>query len=599
MTSIIDSSFRFFFRAVGLIPRMRNLTIAYNLLFIYKKLKPRNQKQLSFLTLLMLVGSVAETVSIGSVIPFIGFIAYPARFWQYPKIQYLAGILSFNQPSDFVILFSLLFVASILLSAGLRGFILYYSSVSIQRIGSYLGCITFRRTLCQPYQDHISLQTGDVVNASISLIGSFVQLVSGLLNVLNSVLTAGLIFILLAIVSPVLTLSLLIFLFTLYSIIVFATKSELVSLGARINTNSVRLIGIAQESLEGIREVIINNLRSYYFKEYESADLQMRLSQARYQFVTSYPRIIVEAAALLAIVIFSLIITSRQGDFQSYLPVIAAIVFSFQKLLPLSQSIFNGISMIKFNQDSLQKIVNLLELNNELYQLQQKSSTLSNWGTFSLKSVSFRYGPKDDWIFRDVDFTFNRGECIGVVGETGSGKTTLIDIIVGLLEPEGSRYVDNSILTGENLQSWRSEISLVPQSVHLISGTILDNIYYMQPSSLCSRKRAFEAARIAQIHDFVVSLPSGYETKVGERGVKLSGGQRQRIAIARAIYLNSSILVFDESTNALDSETESKLISNLSDLPCDITKIFITHGNVERNIFDRVVRVVDKKIVTC
>jgi ABC-type multidrug transport system fused ATPase/permease subunit len=581
------------------LPRIKQkFAIANNLLFILRKLRVQDQKKLILLLCLMCVSSISETVSIGSVIPFIGFIAYPERLWQKPQIQYFAGLLNFRQPSDFVILFSFAFVVSILLSAGLRTFNLYYSSFSIQRIGSHLGSITFSNTIHQPYQDQISVNSKEVINASLSLTGSFVQLLSGVLSVLNSLLTAGFIFVLLTVVSPFLTLAILGFVAFVYSVLILSTKSSLKTLGRVINDSNIRLIAIVQESLGGIREVIINNLRLFYFREYGNADLQMRLSLARYQFVSSYPRIVVEAAALLAVAIFSLTIVFREGEIQAYLPIIAAVAIAFQKLLPLSQAVFNGISLINFNQDSLEKIVCLFKLNSENCQLPQDKSLFQNWQTLSFENISFRYGPTSNWIFKHANFSISRGECIGIVGESGSGKTTLVDIISGLLTPEGERYIDHVELSTDNLQSWRHMISIVPQNVHLITGTILENICYLKPTESSCNHKAFEAARVAHIHDFITSLPDGYQTMIGERGVNISGGQRQRIAIARAIYLQSSILIFDEATSALDKKNELNLINNLKNLPSGLTKIFITHGKVDSYLFDRVLRVSEQGVET-
>ena len=283
---------------------------ATDFIFILKKLKASNQKKLVFLLCLML-SSIAETVSIGSIIPFIGFISYPERFWQKTHIQYLASQLNVSQPSDLTLLFALAFFASVFVSGSLRLFSLNYANFTIQQIGSNLGSITFRQILNQPYRDHIDCNSGDVINASLTLIGSFVQLLTGLLSVINSLLTVGFILILLAVVSPLLTFSLLGFISIVYLIIILRTKSQLVILGRQINTSNVKLIDIAQESLGGIREVIVNNLRGFYSVEYERIDAQMRLSLARYQFISQFPRIVVETAALLAVSICCLFITAR------------------------------------------------------------------------------------------------------------------------------------------------------------------------------------------------------------------------------------------------------------------------------------------------
>ena len=272
------------------------------------------------------------------------------------------------------------------------------------------------------------------------------------------------------------------------------------------------------------------------------------------------------------------------------LPLLAAIGLGFQKLLPALQQVFNNWSNMKANLSQVNQILDLSKVSNDEYNF--SSSALKKYfienkniefnKSIELKNIFFEYNDTNKPILNKVNLQIKKGECIGLMGKTGSGKSTLIDIIMSLLEPnDGDLLVDgikiNKEENLENIIKWRQSISLVPQSIFLTDNSIYENIAFGIPKEDINFKRVVEVSKVAQIDKFIESLELGYETKVGENAIRLSGGQAQRIGIARALYRKSSVLILDEATSALDIKTEKKLIQSIFGYLKNVTVIMVAH----------------------
>lgn len=218
--------------------------------------------------------------------------------------------------------------------------------------------------------------------------------------------------------------------------------------------------------------------------------------------------------------------------------------------------------------------------------------------SIQLKDISFKYPENQKWIFKNINFEIKKGDRIGLIGVTGSGKSTLVDIIMGLLTPsEGNIYIDGVQLAPQNLKIWQNLISHVPQNIYLSDTSIIENIAFGVDKNKIDYKLAIECAKKAKIYDSIESLPQKFDTIVGERGSKLSGGQRQRIGIARALYKNAKIIVFDEATNALDNATEKKVIDSINLIDKEITLIFIAHRLSTLDKCNKIIKVEEEKII--
>jgi ATP-binding cassette subfamily B protein len=249
-----------------------------------------------------------------------------------------------------------------------------------------------------------------------------------------------------------------------------------------------------------------------------------------------------------------------------------------QRLLPILQILYSSASSLRGGYASLLDIISLLDQSPQTHIIEKDTQLMKLSQKISVENLTFRYSPSSPKVLDDVSFSIPKGSTIGIIGSTGSGKSTLIDILMGLLQPVyGNFKVDNSVITELNRHSWQSIIAHVPQSIFLIDGSIKENIALGVPRHRIDNELVKESARQAQIHETILTWDDQYDTLVGERGVRISGGQRQRIAIARALYKKASVIIFDEATSALDNETESAVMQSIEGLNKDLTIIIVAH----------------------
>ena len=281
---------------------------------------------------------------------------------------------------------------------------------------------------------------------------------------------------------------------------------------------------------------------------------------------------------MIFIVGLALVMTA-EGQIQSSLPVLAVLALGAQRLMPLLQSVYNGWTNVIANHAILVSVVELLQRPMPP-RFETSSTTERREIKRELRTVGlgFRYGPDSEFVLDNVDMIVPRGARVGLIGKTGSGKSTLMDLLMGLLQPtRGSILVDGVRLDEENIISWQRQIAHVPQHIFLLDSSILENVAFGVPRKKIDKERVREACRLAQLDQFVESLPDGYETWIGERGTRLSGGQRQRVGLARALYKSASVLVLDEATSALDDATEASVVEALEELRDHYTVIMIAH----------------------
>jgi len=318
-----------------------------------------------------------------------------------------------------------------------------------------------------------------------------------------------------------------------------------------------------------------------------SAD-RFRTVSAANAFISQAPRILIEMLGMVMIGAYAWYLAGRPGGVTAAIPMLGALALGAQRLLPLLQQSYVGWSSFLGNRQNVLDVVDLLVL-----EARTPPDPVAGTAIFDrsirFSGVGFAY-PSGETVLREVDFTIAKGERIGIAGTTGSGKSTLMDLLLGLLEPSaGAILIDDVPLDERSRAAWQSEIAHVPQAIYLIDDSLSANIAFGVPAAEVDPVRVEHAARSAGIADFIDSLPAGYATRTGERGVRLSGGQRQRIGIARALYKRASVLVFDEATSALDTRTEEGVMASVAALGADITVVMIAHRLTTLKDCDRVI----------
>ena len=559
---------------------------------LWVQLSRKRRRQLVVVSVLMLVNSIAEMLSLGAVVPFLAVLAEPERIWGMDNVQAMAALTGWQQPTDLLLPFCLVFAVAALLAGASRLLATGSTIALVNGIGSDLGIEVYRRTLYQPYEVHLQRNSSETISSLTTEIDQVTQVLRNLLQLL----TAGMVSVglasLLFWINPAITLAVALLVGGCYCLLMALTKRRLQRLGSSIRADQVQLIRRVQEGLGAIRDVVLDSQQSIFIAVYGKADRRLRSSRGISEFMSIAPRYGMEAVGLAAISLAALsLVAGRSGDLAS-LPVLGALALGAQKLLPALQIIYSSWNGFSVNLPALVSVLGYLEWPIHEVDLEPQPAPLFLESEIRFQAVSFRYTRTGPWILRNQDLHIRRGERVGIVGETGSGKSTFVDLLMGLLEPSsGAVLVDGVALNGRSLRAWRAAIAHVPQSIYLIDASIAENIAFGLSKEQIDWQRLEQAAQQAQIAGFIATLPQAYNTPVGERGVRLSGGQRQRIGIARALYKQASVLVLDEATSALDQGTEMEVMEAIRLLSPDLTIVMIAHRLSTLENCDRIIKI--------
>ena len=466
-----------------------------------------------------------------------------------------------------------------LFSNGVRASLLWVSTRVSFAVGSNLSNEIYRRTLYQPYDVHLARNSSEVINGISTKVGEVIfYILIPTLNLISAgAMLIAMLFVLLFIV-PGIALVIFVGFGIAYLFLIGLARNKLKLYSEHIARESTNVIRFLQEGLGGIRDILIDGSQEFFCANYRDADQKLRRAQGGNQFVGISPRYGMEAMAMLFISTLAYVLAKQPGGVGVAIPMLAAIALCMQRLLPALQQVYGAWSTIHGAQISLQDALKLLDQPLPIHVGQSSSLQLPFQQYIELNKISFRFNPKARWVLKDVSLKIYKGARVGFIGSTGSGKSTLLDIIMGLLQPiEGTLAIDGQLIAPANCRSWQVHIAHVPQVIFIADSNIEENIAFGIPKDQIDRERVRQVSRQAQIADVIESWPEQYQTRVGERGVQLSGGQRQRIGIARALYKHVDVLIFDESTNALDSETELAVMRAIDTLSLDLTVLIIAH----------------------
>jgi len=560
-------------------------------------LAPRRRKQLALLLALMLVGSVSEIATIGAVVPFISLMANPEMASSYPLLQSLFAIFGWKDPESLVLPMSVAFIAIVALATGLRLLLIYASNKLVYAIGHDIGVQLYRVILEQPYAYHIARNTSDVignVNKVQILLGAFLR---PTMEGVTAVILSAAILAALMLVDAVTALSAGVLFTVVYLGIIRLFRARLKKNSKAIAATQSTRIQSVQEGLGGIRDVILDANQPYYAREFAKYDKRFRRAQAANAFLSQAPRYVVEAIGIGLIVALAYALSLQPGGLVAALPTLAALALGAQRLLPLVQKIYVAWAQYTGNFNVFEDVISALNLPSD-QKPSGDSDDLAFERNIQLDCVGFRYAPDHAEVLSDVCLDIPKGSRVGIVGKTGSGKSTLMDILIGLLEPSrGSIRVDGVPIDRSNRRAWQQHISHVPQHIYLSDASIAENIALGFAPESIDEARMRQAARQAQIADFIESHRQGYATRVGERGIQLSGGQRQRIGIARALYKDADVVFFDEASSALDTATETAVMDAVGDLSPELTLLIIAHRVQTLRQCDLILRLEDGRVV--
>ncbi len=546
---------------------------------LWHHISPRRRGQFGLLLILMIFASLAEIVSIGAVLPFLGVLTAPSRVFEHPIVQPLVHALGYTEATQLLLPLTIAFSLAALMAGAMRLLLLWASMRLSFATGADLSISIYRRTLYQPYAVHVARNSSEVINGISSkangVISSIIQPALTLLS--GSMLLIAILIALLS-VDPVIALAAFGGFGLIYLLIIKLTRDKLISDGELIARESTQVIKSLQEGLGGIRDVLIDGSQATYCQIYRNADYPLRRAQGNSAFISQSPRYGMEALGMLLIAALAYSLAHQSDGIAKAIPVLGALALGAQRLLPVLQQAYGAWTYIQSGQVSLQDTLELLDQPLPDHAGEPAAKALPFRDRIDLNKLSFRYSPQTPWVLNKLDLTIAKGSRVGFIGTTGAGKSTLLDIVMGLLQPtEGSLEIDGQPITTGNHRAWQVHIAHVPQAIFLADSTIEENIAFGQTKDQIDHDRVRQAARQAQIADSIETWPHQYQTFVGERGIRLSGGQRQRIGIARALYKQADVIIFDEATSALDNETEEAVMQAIEGLSPDLTILIIAH----------------------
>ena len=568
---------------------------------LWINLRSKRKFQIILLLMLMILSSIAELISLASLIPFLTILSNPEKIWKFSFIKNFAYFLRIDSNSELLLAFTIIFGLTSIIAASIRLSNIWFINNIIASVVSDLSIKAYKLSLYQPYQVHIKRNSSKVISAlstQIDLTQYFLffslQLIANIflsLGIIGGIYIANwriAFFALLIIGLP-------------YLLVVKKTKKIIIRNSKYITDSMNTQVKNIQEGLGGIRDIIIDNSQKTFINIYSENDRPRRKKEAENLYFQQFPKSILETIAILFISLISVVMFSGSSNKIEIITILGPLAFGAQKLLPAFQQIYSSWVGIKGNSAAANLVFNLLNQESYISEKEIKKDPLLFEKYIELKDISFSY-KKSKLILEGLNMKIKKGEIIGIVGKTGSGKSTLVDIIMGLIKPnngilniDGKNLYDNNYK--ENLLLWRKNISHIPQKIFLKDSTIYENIAFGIEKNKLNKARVRKAAEIANIKAFIEENLGGFNKFVGEKGIKLSGGQIQRIGIARALYKKSPLLILDEATSALDAKTEKKIIDALIKLDHNPTIIMIAHRENTLLYCDRIIQLENGKII--
>ena len=545
-------------------------------------LTPRERKSASLLLLMILLMALLDLIGVASILPFMAVLTNPSLIETNFILNAMfeaSNIFGVKNNQQFLFFLGVSVFLLLIFSLIFKALTTYVQTQFVQMRLYSISKRLISGYLHQPFSWFLSRHSADLGKTILSevqrVIGSGI---SPLMDVISKAIVIITLLTLLILADPKLALVAGLLFGGSYGLIFYFVKSYLKKIGIeQLKSNQSRFL-LVSDAFGAVREVKVLGLEQIYIKLFSKSAQSFANTQTLSIVIAQMPRFILEAIAFGGILLMILYQMTQSGSFINALPIISLYVFAGYRLMPAFQNVYTSFTQLTFVGPSLDKLHDDLK-NLELFNENEAIGLIKLNNTITLNNIHYNYPNTSRTALKGISLSIAAKSTVGFVGATGSGKTTIIDIILGLLEAQkGSLEVDGEIITKQNSRSWQRSIGFVPQHIFLSDNTITENIAFgVEPKDI-NQEMVEKASKIANLHNFVMDeLPKQYKTTIGERGVRLSGGQRQRIGIARALYGNPQILILDEATSALDNQTEKLVMGAINNLSKHITVIIVAH----------------------
>jgi ABC-type multidrug transport system fused ATPase/permease subunit len=571
-------------------------------LFFHIHLKGR--WKLFLLILLTIFVAFFEVLGIASIYPFLGVLLNPDLKSNNSLILIkFDNLISFFSVENRLLFFAATFCVLAIVTGVMRVLLIWLSTRVSSEIGCYLAAQIYKRTLYQSYSIHISRNSSELIDGLTTKINAIINgVIAPLVTAFSALVMALIIGLSFLMVNHLVTLILIVTFGLIYFLLAIITKSMKINNSQIISNQSIFVIKLMQEGLGGIRDIILGGYQRIFCNLFEKANHRLQNARASNQFLALTPRYVIESFVMVCcgLIVFNYV--SNGNDLNVLVPVAGAMFLAIQKLLPILQQLYSSWSSLQSNHASLVSVLDFLGKDSSLHKINlipRENNLMDFDSTIELSNIFFKYDSSPKMVLRDITLKLQKNKCYGFMGATGGGKSTLLDIIMGLQHPTaGNIRVDGVVVDSSNCHNWQKHIAHVPQFIFLIDASLIENIAFGVEPHLVNLERVYWAAKKACIDDVINSLPNKYGTILGERGIKFSGGQRQRIGIARALYGDADVIVLDEATSALDLSAEARVMMEIQNLSKDLTIILVAHRLATLSICDQIYEIKDGAIVT-
>jgi ATP-binding cassette, subfamily B, bacterial PglK len=553
----------------------------------------KRKTQLMLITLATFITAILDLISIGSIMPFISVIMDSEQTFSNPNFNQFFLNLGYSSGVEIILPLTIFFIGINVLTAIIKIVIFWFQNKISVLCGNDLSRIAYSKTIYQPFSTHIHRNSGDVIssivnNVNITVFGVLYMALLFISSAIFSIIIlAGIL-----VIDPVIAFIAFATLCIFYIPISLFLKNKLEANSKIVDLGQKKIIRFIQEALGGIRNLILDKSHSFFIEKYNEIDFKLREAVAENKFLGSVPRYVIEALIVILMALLGLYYASQPNGMNEGLPILGFLALASQKLIPNMQQIYRCYASIAGSKENLDDTLRILSQNYVTNDDDLESQKIiDDFTKISLKNISFSYSKDSPLIFNSINLEIYKGEKIGIVGITGGGKSTLIDLILGLLDPiSGEINIDNNNIN-EVKSSWQKMISHVPQDVYYSDDSFSKNIAFGSELESINELKLIKASKDAQIYDYIMQQDDKFNHALGESGVQVSGGQKQRLGIARALYKDSNLIIFDEATSALDEKTEQDVVNSIQGIDSQKTVLIIAHRLSTIEHADRIISV--------
>ena len=553
---------------------------------VWALLEPRERRVAWVVLGVVIASAISAAVMVGSVLPFLTVLSDPSRIETVPQLAWVYERFGFTSQFAFIVALGLATIA-LIVAANLMQILRTYAVARYTTMRTHsLSYRLLAHYLHQPYAFFLTAHSGDMSAKILNECGQVGQnFLRPAAEVISAAITLLMILSVVIWVDPVIALSAIVVLGIVFGLIFAINSRRLTALGHDRNTANKDRYRVAGEALEGIKDVKLLGSEHVFLSRFTRHSLRMAQSNVGKSVATQLPPYLIQTVIFSGVILLCLLMLDAGAAdpaavMSDLVPTLGVMALAAQRLMPELSRLFSNAGLLRYGQAAVDAVyADLAEVPQSAPVAEGTPAPMRLHSVLELDRISYIYPNSERPGLKDISLRIEVGERIGVVGTSGAGKTTLADVLLGLLHPaSGEIQVDGTSVTPERLPAWRQTVGYVPQVIYLMDASVAENIAFGTPPGKIDRARVEAAARYAQLDAFIrTELPQDYDTPIGERGLRLSGGQRQRIGIARALYRDADLIVFDEATSALDNVTEQEVMAATEGLPGDKTLIMIAH----------------------